>query len=353
MTTITAASISDAPNVDDIADDVSANPRTHGAPHGARENSAGVRSGLSSSWLFRIGASVCLLIIVLCLIAPLITSFSPNQIDLYAIERSPSSTHILGTDALGRDVFSRLLYGGRMSLLVGISASALQMFIGVVVGLTAGFFGGKVDMVLMRITEIFQCFPFYAIAIAVAAMVGANVWNVVLIIGFLQWTSLSRLVRAETLSLRESEFVQFSRVAGVPLRHILFRDLLLNCVPVVMVNMNLAVTTAILSEAALSFLGLGVTQPDPSWGNMLSAAQSVRVLSSEPWLWLPPGIAIVMLVLSINAMGEALSQSLRPRLAYCADVNPRSFARIQKRRFTQTQLPEVSDGAHLIKEDAK
>ncbi|MGO3358561.1 MAG: ABC transporter permease [Bifidobacterium crudilactis] len=319
----------------------------------AQEGNMGVRGALLTSWLFRIGVGVCLLIVLLCLIAPLITRFSPNQIDLHAIERGPSSTHILGTDPLGRDVFSRLLYGGRMSLLVGISASALQMVIGVIIGLTAGLFGGKVDMVLMRITEIFQCFPFYAIAIAVAAMVGANVWNVVLIIGFLQWTSLSRLVRAEALSLRESEFVQFSRVAGVPLHHILFKDLLLNCVPVVMVNMNLAVTTAILSEAALSFLGLGVTQPDPSWGNMLSAAQSVRVLSSEPWLWLPPGMAIVLLVLSVNAMGEAVSQALRPRLAYCADVNPRRFARIQKRRLTDVQPSALAKGADCIREGAE
>jgi peptide/nickel transport system permease protein len=312
-----------------------------------------VQRRLYSSWLFRIGAAVCLAIILLCLFAPVFTSFSPNQVDLHAIEQSPSSRHLLGTDTLGRDVLSRLLYGGRMSLLVGIAASLLQVCIGVLVGSVAGLFGGKVDMVLMRITEIFQCFPFYAIAIAVAAMVGANVWNVVLIIGLIQWTGLSRLVRAEVLSLRESEFVQFSKVIGAPLRRILPKDLLLNCVPVVMVNMNLAVTTAILSEAALSFLGLGVTQPDPSWGNMLSSAQSIRILSHEPWLWLPPGIAIVLLVLSVNAVGEALSQSLRPRVAYCADINPRRFAKMQKRNVIARKAEETLRDGRGEREHAK
>jgi peptide/nickel transport system permease protein len=270
--------------------------------------------------------------VLACLLAPVLTPYSANHVDLLAIEHAPSSAHPLGTDTLGRDVLSRLLYGGRMSILVGFAAAGLQMVIGVTIGALSGLFGGKLDMVLMRVTEIFQCFPFYVLAIAMAAILGANVWNVVLIISLLQWTGLARLVRAEVLSLRESEFVQFSRIIGTPLRRIVSRDLLRNCVPVIMVNMNLAVTTAILSEAALSFLGLGVRQPDPSWGNMLSAAQNLRILSSEPWMWLPSGIAIVLLVLSVNAMGEAVSQALRPNLGYCADVNPKRFASVQRRR---------------------
>lgn len=281
---------------------------------------------LHDAW-FAGGATVALSIVVLCLAAPLIARHDPNAIDLMQLEAAPSSEHWLGTDALGRDVFSRLLYGGRISILVGLGAVAVQVTIGVVLGTLAGYCRGKVDAVVMRIAEIFQCFPFYPLAITIAAVFGASIWNVVLIIGLLQWPGLARLVRAEALSLREKEFVQYSRVIGVPSWRIVFDGLIRNSLPIITVNATLAVTTAILSEAALSFLGLGVAQPDPSWGNMLSAAQNFRVLSYEPWLWIPPGLAIASLVLSLNAIGEALQESVRPRFGYINDVLPRRFRR--------------------------
>ena len=284
---------------------------------------AGRRSrSLLRNPLFVGGLTVTLAIVAACLAAPLLTRYAPNDIDLNSLEVAPSATHWLGTDALGRDIFSRLLYGGRMSILVGLAAVALQIVIGVTLGTVAGYHKGIVDAIVMRISEIFQCFPFYPLAITIAAVFGANVWNVVLIIGVLQWPGLARLVRAEVLSLREHAFVDYSRAIGVPTWRILWNGLVRNCIPVIVVNGTLAVTTAILSEAALSFLGLGVSQPDPSWGNMLSSAQNFRVLSYEPWMWIPPGVAIALLVLAVNAMGEALQEHVRPRFGYIADIAP-------------------------------
>lgn len=277
---------------------------------------------LHDPWLVAGTLSVAFIVFA-CLAAPVLTSHGPNDIDLTHLEAGPSSDHLLGTDALGRDVFSRLLYGGRMSILVGVAAVAVQVVIGVALGAAAGFFRGKTDALIMRVAEIFQCFPFYPLAITIAAVFGASIWNVVLIIGLLQWPGLARLVRAEALMLREREFVQYSRIIGVPAWRIVFNGVIRNIVPLITVNATLAVTKAILSEAALSFLGLGVKQPDPSWGNMLSAAQSFRVLGYEPWLWIPPGVAIALLVLSLNAIGESLQESMRPRVGYISDILPK------------------------------
>lgn len=281
---------------------------------------------LTNPW-FSGGLAVAIIIVATCLAAPLLTHYAPNDIDLNSLEAAPSSAHLLGTDSLGRDIFSRLLYGGRMSILVGVAAVAIQVVIGVALGTISGYFRGAADAVIMRVAEIFQCFPFYPLAITIAAVFGANVWNVVLIIGLLQWPGLARLVRGEVLSIRENAFIDYSRAIGVPTYRILWEGLVRNCVPVIVVNATLAVTTAILSEAALSFLGLGVSQPDPSWGNMLSSAQSFRVLSYEPWMWIPPGIAIALLVLSINAIGESLQEYLRPRFGYITDILPSHTAK--------------------------
>jgi peptide/nickel transport system permease protein len=256
---------------------------------------------------------VLTVIVAASLAAPLLTPFGPNEIDLSQLETPPGPVHPLGTDALGRDVLSRLLYGGRVSVLVGIAAVVLQLVIGIVLGSLAGHFAGKVDAVIMRFTEIVMCFPFYAIAITLAAIFGASVWNVILIIGILSWTGLARLVRAELLSLRQREFVLAAKALGVGTLSIITRHLLRNSYGPILVYATLAVANGILAEAALSVLGLGVAQPEPSWGNMLSAAQSMRVLSYEWWLWIPPGVAIVSMVLAINFVGEALAQALNPQ----------------------------------------
>ena len=275
---------------------------------------------------FLVGAFILFAIGGLAFLGPLFIPLDPNAIDLSNLESAPSAEHLLGTDALGRDVLARLLYGGQVSVMVGVTAVLVQVAIGVLVGSLAGYLGGWVDHVLMRFTEIVMCFPFYAIAISLAAIFGASIGNVILIIGILGWTGLARLVRAELLSLREREYVLAARAAGVSAPVIIVRHLLRNAYGPILVNATLAVANAILAETALSFLGLGVTQPDPSWGNMLSAAQSMRVLSNEPWLWIPPGIAIVLMVLAINFIGDALSSSLAPRQgALLKDLEQRSL----------------------------
>lgn len=271
------------------------------------------RPRLVSDPYFVAGSAILLLIIALTAAAPWITPISPNAIDLLNLEAPPSAAHWLGTDELGRDVLSRLLHGGRISVLVGISAVVVQVLIGVTLGATAGYFGGKTDILIMRLTEAVMCFPFYAIAITLAAIFGASIWNVIIIIGVLNWTGLARLIRAEFLSLREREFVLAARAMGVGPITIIVRHLLANAYGPLLVYATLAVANGILAEAALSFLGLGVRQPDPSWGNLLSAAQSMRVLSYSWWLWVPPGIAIILMVLSINLIGEALSKSFNPQ----------------------------------------
>ena len=272
--------------------------------------------------LFVIGAGIVSLIVILCVLGPLALPYRPNDIDLNNMESAPNAMHWLGTDALGRDVLARLLYGGRMSMLVGLAAVCIQVIVGTVLGSIAGYAGGWADATIMRVTEIFQCFPFYPIAITLASLMGANIWNVVFIIGFLQWTGLCRLVRAEVLSLRESEFVLYTKALGLTSRHIILKHLVRNCYPTILVNATLAVTWAVLSEASMSFLGLGVSQPNSSWGNMLSQAQSLRILSGEPWLWVPPGAAIICLVLSVNFIGEAMSRAVTPNKPHVRDIDP-------------------------------
>ena len=267
------------------------------------------------------------------LFAPWLTPYNPDDMDLYNIEAPPGSEHWLGTDEIGRDVFSRLLYGGRVSIMVALAAVLFQAAIGIVLGSIAGYKSGVADMIIMRITDIVMCFPFYAMAITLAALLGASVWNVILIIGVLHWTGIARLVRAELLSLRESGYVQAAKSMGVSSFTIVWRHLLRNaCAPIV-VNLTLAVANAILAEAALSFIGLGVKQPQPSWGNMLSAAQSIRVVDDEWWLWIPPGLTIVLMVLAINFIGEGLARVLNPRPAVpVKDIHLHSLKLSQKRK---------------------
>lgn len=274
-----------------------------------------------------VSVAVLTVIVGAALAAPLLTPFGPNDIDLSNLETGPNSTHLLGTDELGRDVFSRLLYGGRVSVLVGLAAVVVQLVIGITLGSLAGYWGGAVDGVVMRITEMVMCFPFYAIAICLAALLGASVWNVILIIGVLGWTGLARLVRAEMMSVRKREFVQAANILGVRHLTIVTRHLLPNVIGPILVYATLAVANGILAEAALSFLGLGVKLPEPSWGNMLSAAQSMRVLGTEPWLWIPPGVCIVLMVLAINGIGESLRARLDPRSHVTLnDLRPRRFS---------------------------
>lgn len=264
--------------------------------------------------LAMIGFVLLTLFVLAAVLAPILTNYLRDTIDLMSIESRPSLKHLLGTDELGRDVFTRLLYGGRVSLGVALSATILQLLIGVTLGSISGFYGKWIDNAIMRIVDTVMCFPFFVIAITIAALIGPSAWNVILIIGLLQWTGVARIVRAEILSLKHSEFIEAARAMGFSNFKIIFNHLLPNILSPVIVNATLSVAQGILMEAGLSFLGLGVKQPEPSWGNILSAAQSMRVLQNEWWLWIPAGLLVFLSVLSINFVGDGLRDALDPKM---------------------------------------
>ena len=261
-----------------------------------------------------VGFILLVLFVLAAIFAPLLTTYQRDSIDLLNIESSPSLGHLLGTDELGRDVFTRLLYGGRVSLGVALSATILQLLTGVTLGCISGFYGKWIDNFIMRIVDTVMCFPFFVIGITIASLIGPSVWNVILIIGLLQWTGIARIVRAEILSLKQSEFIEAARALGISNFKIIITHLIPNTLSPIIVNATLNVAQGILMEAGLSFLGLGVKQPQPSWGNILSAAQSMRVLKTEWWLWIPAGLLIFLSVLSINFVGDGLRDALDPKM---------------------------------------
>ncbi len=256
------------------------------------------------------GLIVITVIIVLTVFAPLFTSYDPNKTDLLNIRGCPSTEHILGTDDLGRDIFARLLYGGRISIAVGVISMLLQMAIGVTLGVVAGYFGGLADKVIMRFVDIIMCFPFFVIAIALAAVIGGSMTNLVLIIGMLMWPGIARIVRGEVLVIKENEFIMAAKALGMNSKEIVIQHVLPNIISPVLVASTLSVANGVLMEATLSFLGLGVNPPAPSWGNMLVAAQNMSVLKNQWWMWIPAGMAVVLMVLAINFLGDGLRDAL-------------------------------------------
>lgn len=251
------------------------------------------------------GLFVLSVLFLLALFAPLIAPYAPNEVT-GGFSKPPSSEFILGTDQVGRDVFSRLLYGTRVSILVGFAATAVSTVIGVILGLISGYFGGWLDMVIMRFTDMVMSFPYILLVLVSAAIFGPGLLNIILILGFVDWPGVARLVRGNVLSIREHNFVKADIVAGLPGRYILFSEILPNTVAPVLIYATSVVAMSILDEAALSFLGMGIKSPQASLGNMLNGAESLSVLTSKPWLWIPPGVVIILLVISINFIGDAL-----------------------------------------------
>lgn len=251
---------------------------------------------------------------VLCsaaVLAPLIAPYDPDAI-VGSFSGAPNAGHWLGTDQIGRDVLSRLLYAARISLLVGVLATAISTVIGVVLGLVAGYFGGAVDMIIMRFTDMVMSFPYILLVLVAASIFKPGLWSIILILGFVDWPGIARLVRGNVLSLRETNFVKSALVAGMPLRHVLFSEILPNTAAPILVYATSVLALSMLDEAALSFLGMGVQPPTASLGNMLNGAQSLTVLTRQPWLWVPPGLMIVVLVIAINFIGDALRDALDP-----------------------------------------
>ncbi len=259
------------------------------------------------------GCIVILIVFIIVFAAPVICKYKPETIDNTMIRKAPGGGHILGTDDYGRDIFSRLVYGGRISMTVALSATALQLFFGIVLGSFAGYFGKWIDSLIMRVADVFMCFPFYIIAVCLAAILGPGLRNTVIILGFLGWPSLCRMVRAEILSIKEYDFIMAAKSLGLGSGEIMFRHILPNVISPIIVSATLSVAGAIMSEASLSFLNLGVKIPQPSWGNMLSAAQSMNTLINEWWRWIPPGFCIIVVILSINYIGEGLRKAMTPK----------------------------------------
>ena len=261
------------------------------------------------------GLVVISLLGLAALFAPLVATHDPDRVDLLAASSGPSADHWLGTDEVGRDVFSRLVYGARVSLSVGLVAVAIYTAIGTLLGAVSGYFGGAVDGLIQRLTDTVMCFPTLIIIIAAVSITGPSIWNVMLILGLLTWPGTCRLVRGQFLSLREREFLEAARAAGVGDARLIVRHLLPNALAPVIVSATFGVAGAILTEAGLSFLGLGVQPPTASWGNLINLAQSATILQTMPWLWAPPGILIAVAVLSINFVGDGLRDALDPRVA--------------------------------------
>ncbi len=257
------------------------------------------------------GAAIVLFMFMMA-VAASFTSVDPAAIDISKSLLPPSWEHPLGTDDLGREVLVRMLYGARISLLVGFVAVGISTLIGIACGALAGYYGGWIDAVMMRFVDIMLCFPAFFLILAVIAFLEPSIWNIMIVIGLTSWMGVARLVRAEFLSLRQRDFVLAAQAMGASDVRLIFRHILPNAMSPVLVSATLGVAGAILTESALSFLGIGVQPPTPSWGNMLIIGK--QTLGSAWWLSIFPGLAILITVLGYNLLGEGIRDALDPRI---------------------------------------
>ena len=256
--------------------------------------------------------AMLIILILMALLAPVISPYSPQK-PTGQFNQPPSARHILGTDKIGRDMFSRILYAMRVSLLVGFLATAISTAIGVLLGLVSGYFGGAADKIIMGFTDMVMSFPYILLVLVAAAIFQPGMWSIILILGFVDWPGVARLVRGNVLSLKQTNFIKGDVTAGMPRRYILFSEILPNTIAPVLVYATSVFALSILDEAALSFLGMGVQPPTPSLGNLLNGAESLSILTGKPWLWLPAGAVIVLLAVCINFVGDALRDAFDPR----------------------------------------
>ncbi|GLC29299.1 oligopeptide ABC transporter permease [Clostridium omnivorum] len=267
------------------------------------------------------GLFILIFMVLMSIVGPWISPYDMETIDLGNVSSSPTAQHLLGTDSVGRDVLTRIMYAGRISLSVGVVAVVIEIVIGSILGAVAGYYGGVVDGIIMRIVDVFMCFPSLPILIMLGALMSDlkvrpeyRMFVVMFILGVLSWPGLCRIVRGQILSLREQEFMQAAEALGLKDRKKMFRHLLPNTFASIIVTATLGIGGAILTESALSFLGLGVTPPTPSWGNMVQVVNDLYILQTQPWLWIPPGLCIFLTVISINIFGDGLRDALDPKL---------------------------------------
>ena len=288
---------------------------TNEATYGQTSTTVVVRGQLAESRTWRllradtlgvVGAMVLISLVLVAVLAPLLAPCDPNHVDLSIREAPPSGSHMLGTDQAGRDVLSRTIYGARISLSVAVVAVAISTTIGTILGVASGYYGGIVDAILGRLVDALLAFPGLVLIITVASVLGPSIVNTMMLIGLLSWPGLYRLVRAQTLALRERDFVMAARAIGATGWRIILRHLIPNTLGPVVVSATFGIAGAILTESSLSFLGLGVSAPAASWGSMLQVTENLYNVSYTPWIWIAPGVSILLTVLSVNFLGDAL-----------------------------------------------
>jgi peptide/nickel transport system permease protein len=284
--------------------------------HFQTEAASGWKATARRFFRHRLAGAGLILFVLLALMALAAPWLAPH--DPYAIGRSYqppswSSGHWLGTDQSGRDVLSRLMYAARVSLSVGVGAVAIYVVIGTLIGAVAGYFGGWIDSVAMRATDVFMSFPYLMVILVMVSVLGPSLGNIILALGMLGWPAVARLIRGGVLSIKEKSFVKAGIALGYSTPRLLFRHILPNVIAPVLVNATFGIAVAIITEASLSFLGMGVQPPTASWGNMLTEAQSFSTLTNRPWLWIPPASMIVLAVVSINFMGDGLRDVMDPK----------------------------------------
>ena len=256
---------------------------------------------------------VCFLVLAVILI-PIFMKLDPDTTDrAVGFNKAPCSGHPLGTDDVGRDLFARLLYGGRISLFVGIMSTIISVLIGIPLGLIAGYFRGIAETVIMRVADAFMSFPTMVLILVLVAVFGPSILTVTVVIGVLGWTAIAKLIYGNVLSIREREYIQATKAIGMSTPKILLSEVLPNAIPPVWANISFRVAGAILTESSLSFLGMGVQTPQASWGNIIFAAQNLLVLTARPWVWFPPGICIILVVVGFNFIGEGVRDALDPK----------------------------------------
>ncbi len=261
-----------------------------------------------------IGAVTISLIVLMALFAPLIAPYDPNHVDIMLAREGPSPDHLFGLDVVGRDILSRMIYGTRVSLSVGLVAVSIYVVIGLILGAMAGYFGGWVDMIISRLVDAVLSFPVLMLILVIVGALGPSIFNIMLVLGLLGWPEVARIVRGQTLAVREELYVTASEAAGAGAKRIIIKDILPNIMSPIIVNATFGVARAILMEAGLSFLGMGVQPPTASWGNMLTDAQSLSTLESMPWMWVPPGMMIFIATVAINFVGDGLRDALDPKM---------------------------------------
>ena len=256
---------------------------------------------------------VCFLVLAVILI-PIFMKLDPYTTDrAVGFNKAPCSGHPLGTDDVGRDLFARLLYGGRISLFVGIMSTIISVLIGIPLGLIAGYFRGIAETVIMRVADAFMSFPTMVLILVLVAVFGPSILTVTVVIGVLGRTAIAKLIYGNVLSIREREYIQATKAIGMSTPKILLSEVLPNAIPPVWANISFRVAGAILTESSLSFLGMGVQTPQASWGNIIFAAQNLLVLTARPWVWFPPGICIILVVVGFNFIGEGVRDALDPK----------------------------------------